>query len=177
MRNSNASARSSPNLLNQLCFRHTALQRLHLVSLGSQYCLTGCVHVLQKQHLDVLGVERLQLLGRWSLSRTAVASRRGVHYCSRAARQVKSTERARYCSVLVWLSAILAGERRRDISRSCRHGEIGCTKIVGIVMCKGDGAMLVLEIIIKVDSHLTTHRRQKTPLQGSAADHGSRPKA
>lgn len=51
------------NLLNQLVLCQTGLDGLDLVSLALENLDTGFVDIFKEQDLDVLGIERLQLLG------------------------------------------------------------------------------------------------------------------
>jgi hypothetical protein len=50
------------DLLDERIFAQTRLQRLHLVSLPTQYILPSLVHILQQKNFDILGSERLQRL-------------------------------------------------------------------------------------------------------------------
>lgn len=52
-----------PNLLNELVLGQGGLESLDLVALGSQNLLSSYIDVLEKQDLDILGVERLENLG------------------------------------------------------------------------------------------------------------------
>jgi hypothetical protein len=60
----NGRGKDSPNLLDELVFWQRSLEELDLVALGLEDIPSRLVHVLEKQDLDVLGVEGLELLGR-----------------------------------------------------------------------------------------------------------------
>lgn len=76
------------DLLNKLILGERALEGLDLVLLSLEDGLASLVDVLEEQDLDVLGVERLKLLGlRLRLAR-AEAVQRAVEGCGGAGRDL-----------------------------------------------------------------------------------------
>lgn len=62
--------KNAPNLLNELVLGERGLESLNLVALLLQNVLARDIDVLEKENLNVLGVEGLQLFGRTAMRKS-----------------------------------------------------------------------------------------------------------
>ena len=104
-----------PNLLNELVLGQRGLDSLDLVALGPQDLLSGDIDVLEKQDLDILGVERLENLGGATAGEVGSPARR------------RRVERSDWGGGKVLVPAVgdfalsSSGEAASNILRSRRH--------------------------------------------------------